>query len=89
MQILAPYRRPFWREGGLHGLAIGNLPVLELTVDCIRLDGPGLLAGFIAAERALRLQRLPDADRRRAVLIDLITLWAAQAGQRDDRGIHN
>jgi monoamine oxidase len=89
VKVLAVYRRPFWRERGLNGLAIGNLPVLELTVDCSPPDGPGLLAGFIAAERAVRWQRLPEAERRRAVLADLITLWGPQAGEPEDLVIHN
>ena len=89
VKVLALYRRPFWRERGLNGLAIGNLPVLELTVDCSPPDGPGLLAGFIAAERAVRWQRLPDAERRRAVLSDLITLWGPQAGEPEELVIHN
>jgi len=89
VKVLALYRRPFWREQGLNGLAIGNLPVLELTVDCSPPDGPGLLAGFIAAERAVRWQRLPDAERRRAVLSDLITLWGPQAGEPEELVLHN
>jgi monoamine oxidase len=60
-------QRPFWRERGLNGLAIGNLPVLDLTLNCTPPDGPGLLAGFIAAERALRWQSMLEAERRRAV----------------------
>ena len=36
VKLLALYRRPFWRQRGLHAwrppcLAIGNLPLLELT----------------------------------------------------------
>ena len=89
VKVLAVYRRPFWRERGLNGLAIGNLPLLELTVDCSPPDGPGLLAGFIAAERAVRWQRLPEAERRRAVLDDLTTLWGPQAGEIEDLVIHN
>jgi len=89
VKVLALYRQPFWRERGLNGLAIGNLPVLELTVDCSPPGGPGLLAGFIAAERAARWQRLPEADQRRAVLADLISLWGPQAGEPEELVLHN
>ena len=33
IKILAIYARPFWREQGLNGLGIGDLPFLELTAD--------------------------------------------------------
>lgn len=89
VKVLAVYERPFWRERGLNGLGIGNLPVLELTVDCSPPDGRGLLAAFIAAERAVRWQRLPEAARRRAVLDDLITLWGPQAGEPEELVLHN
>ena len=88
-ELQALSQPPFWRERGLDGLAIGNLTVLELTVNSSPPDGPGLLAGFIAAARAGRWQRLPEAERRRAVLGDLITLWWPQADEPEERVLHN
>ena len=88
-ELQALSQPPFWRERGLYGLAIGNLTVLELTVNSSPPDGPGLLAGFIAAERAGRWRRLPEAERRRAVLGDLITLWWPQADEPEERVLHN
>jgi monoamine oxidase len=89
VKVLAIYRRPFWRERGLNGLGIGNLPSLELTVDSSPPGGPGLLAGFIAGERAVRWQRLDAMARRRAVLQDLVSWWGPEAAEPLDLVIHN
>lgn len=89
VKMLALYARPFWREQGLNGLGIGNLPTLELTVDCSPPGGPGILAGFIAGERAVRWQRLGEAERRRAVLQDLVSWWGAEAAEPADLVLHN
>ncbi|MEB3265103.1 MAG: FAD-dependent oxidoreductase [Cyanobacteriota bacterium] len=79
VKVLALYATPFWREQGLCGLGIGPLPTLELTVDSSPPGGPGVLASFIAADRAVAWQRLPETDRRRAVLADLERWWGPQA----------
>jgi len=89
VKVLALYPRPFWRERGLNGLGIGNLPTLELTVDSSPPGGPGILAGFIAGERAVRWQRLGEAERRRAVLQDLVRWWGAEAAEPADLVLHN
>jgi len=89
VKVLAIYRRPFWRERGLSGLGVGNLPSLELTVDSSPPGGPGLLAGFIAGERAVRWQRLDAVSRRRAVLQDLVSWWGPEAAEPLDLVIHN
>jgi monoamine oxidase len=89
VKVLALYPRPFWRERGLNGLGIGPLPTLELTVDSSAPGGPGILASFIAGERAVRWQRLGEAQRRRAVLEDLVTWWGPQAAEPDELVLHN
>ena len=89
VKVLALYRRPFWRERGLNGLGIGNLPTLELSVDSSSPGGPGLLAGFIAGERAVRWQRLPEAGRRRAVLADLQAWWGPEAAEPLELVLHD
>ena len=89
VKVLALYRQPFWRERGLNGLGIGNLPTLELTVDSSPPGGPGVLAGFIAGERAAHWQRLPEALRRRAVLADLQAWWGPEAAEPLDLVLHN
>ena len=89
VKVLALYPRPFWREQGLNGLGIGNLPTLELTVDSSPPGGPGVLAGFIAGERAVRWQRLPERERRRAVLADLQAWWGPEAAEPLELVLHN
>lgn len=89
VKVLALYPRPFWRKQGLNGLGIGNLPTLELSVDSSPPDGPGLLTGFIAGDRAVGWQRLPEAERRRAVLRDLASLWGPEAAEPSELVLHN
>ena len=80
-KILARYSRPFWREQGLNGLGIGDLPWLELTADSAPPEGqPAVLASFVAGERALTLAALPAAERRILILRDLVTYWGPAAG---------
>ena len=89
VKVLALYPRPFWREQGLNGLGIGNLPTLELTVDSSPPSGPGVLAGFLAGERAVRWQQLPERQRRQAVLADLQAWWGPAAAEPVELVLHN
>jgi L-amino acid dehydrogenase len=89
VKVLALYPRPFWRDQGLNGLGIGNLPTLELTVDSSPPEGPGVLAGFIAGERAALWQRLPERERRQAVLADLQAWWGPAAAEPLELVLHN
>ena len=89
VKVLALYRQPFWRGQGLNGLGIGNLPTLELTVDSSPPGGPGVLAGFIAGERAARWQELPERQRQQAVLADLAAWWGPQAAEPLELVLHN
>ncbi|MFZ9752432.1 MAG: flavin monoamine oxidase family protein [Cyanobium sp.] len=89
VKVVALYRQPFWREQGLCGLGIGTLPFLELTVDSSAPDGPGLLVGFIAAERAVRWRGLAAAEQRRAVLRDLASLWGPRAAEPEQLLLHD
>ena len=89
VKVLARYPRPFWRRNGLNGLGIGNRPTLELTVDSSAPGGPGILAGFIAGERAVRWQRLSPAEQRQTLLQDLISWWGPQAAEPTALVMHN
>ncbi len=81
-KILAVYPRPFWREQGLNGLGIGNLPALELTADSGPPDGAtAVLASFLAGERALSLGALPANQRRERILDDLAAYWGPEAAE--------
>jgi len=80
VKVMAVYESAWWREQGLNGLAQGNLPLLELTADSSPPSGrPGVLAGFVAGDRAVRFGRLPERARREAVLADLVSCWGPQA----------
>ena len=77
---LAVYARPFWRERGQNGLALGDLPWLDLVADSSPPCGsPAILAGFVAGPRAIRLGQLAPAQRRAAVLADLEACWGQEA----------
>ncbi|MFI0403780.1 MAG: flavin monoamine oxidase family protein [Cyanobium sp.] len=80
VKVLALYPEAFWREEGLNGLGIGTLPTLELVVDSSPPGGqPGILAGFIAAERAVQWQMQPDDRREALVKADLAAYFGARA----------
>ncbi len=79
---LAVYARPFWRDRGQNGLALGDLPWLDLVADSSPPCGsPAILAGFVAGPRAIRLGQLAPAQRRAAVLADLEACWGPEAAQ--------
>jgi monoamine oxidase len=79
---LAVYARPVWREQGQNGLALGDLPWLDLVADSSPPCGtPAILAGFVAGPRAIRLGQLAPAQRRAAVLADLEACWGPEAAR--------
>lgn len=81
-KVLAVYRRPFWREQGLNGLGIGDRPALELTADSGPPEGEsGVLATFLAGERALTLGALSTGERRQIILNDLEAYWGTEASE--------
>ncbi|MFM7170434.1 MAG: flavin monoamine oxidase family protein [Cyanobium sp.] len=80
VKVLALYPEAFWRQKGLNGLGIGTLPTLELVADSSPPDGrPGILAGFIAAERAVQWQGQPSERREALVLADLAAYFGPRA----------
>lgn len=80
VKVLALYPEAFWREEGLSGLGIGDLPLLGLTADSSPPGGrPGILASFIAADSAARWQRRDSQTREAMVLADLAAYWGPKA----------
>jgi monoamine oxidase len=80
VKVLALYPEAFWRENGLNGLGIGTLPTLELVVDSSPPGGqPGILASFIAAERAVQWQGQPEVRREALVRADLAAYFGPRA----------
>jgi monoamine oxidase len=84
-KILTVYPTAWWREQGLNGYGQGNLPTVGLTADSSPPSGkPGVLASFVAADRAISLGHDTAAKRREAILRDLVTYWGPRAGEPVD-----
>ncbi len=80
IKILCVYPTAWWREEGLNGYGQGNLPHVGLTADSSPPSGrPGVLAAFVAADRAIELGRATPRQRRQTILADLATLWGPRA----------
>ena len=79
-KVLVVYARPWWREQGLSGIAIGDQPTVELCADSSDPEsGAGVLAAFVVGHRYHRWAALTEAERRRAVLADLAAYLGPQA----------
>jgi monoamine oxidase len=84
-KILTVYPTAWWREQGLNGYGQGNLPTVALTADSSPPSGkPGVLASFVAADRAISLGHDTAAKRREAILRDLVAYWGPRAGEPVD-----
>lgn len=87
-KVLVAYNRPFWRDRGLAGLAIGNCPWIELCADSSDPEtGVGVIAAFIVGDRYNHWQALGEGadpaerqrQRREAVLSDLASYFGPEA----------
>ncbi|MFG3228533.1 flavin monoamine oxidase family protein [Kitasatospora sp. NPDC048194] len=87
-KVFAVYDKPFWREHGLNGSALTDLPVAHLVVDNSSPDGRlGILLTFVGTAGAGIGLAWSDAvldqpeARREAVLADLVALFGPEAGR--------
>lgn len=85
-KLFAVYDRPFWRQQGLNGQAVSDLPVAQYVVDNSPPDGSvGILLGFVGTAGAGSGQHWPDSilddpsARRSAFLGDLTVLFGPRA----------
>jgi monoamine oxidase len=85
-KICAVYDRPFWRELGLNGSAVTDLPIAHFVIDNSPPDGSvGILVAFVGTAGAGSGLRWPDAilderaARREAFVADLVTLFGQEA----------
>ncbi|GBE64392.1 monoamine oxidase [Mycobacterium sp. MFM001] len=85
-KVFAVYDKPFWRDAGLNGQAITDLPAARFVVDNSPPDGSvGILLTFIGTARSgtgltWSDDVLDDPDRRRsAILADFATLFGPKA----------
>jgi monoamine oxidase len=84
------YRTPFWRKAGLSGHATSDSGPVGTTFDNSPPDGtPGVLLGFIEADKARRLGTQTLAARRRAVLAEVAELFGAAAARPERYLEHN
>jgi monoamine oxidase len=90
VKVLALYPEAFWRGDGLNGLGTGTLPTLELVADSSPPGGrPGILAGFIAAERAVQWQGQPEDRREALVKADLAAYFGPGAAHPSELILKN
>jgi monoamine oxidase len=67
----AVYERPFWRDEGLNGTAICDLPTVQFIADSSPPgDGHGILTSFIAGDLARSLSKQSPDARKSLVLAD-------------------
>jgi monoamine oxidase len=85
IKVMAVYDSAWWRDEGLSGFAQGQLEALALTADSSPPSGrPGILAGFIAADKAIEIGQLSAAERRRIIVGDLVTYFGRRAATPSD-----
>jgi monoamine oxidase len=69
IKVEAVYDRPFWRDTKLSGVSVMAPGPVRSTFDNSPNSGhSGILIGFVGGERARQWTRLPDDERRDAVL---------------------
>ncbi|MBZ5738229.1 flavin monoamine oxidase family protein [Nocardioides mangrovi] len=79
-KTFAAYPTPFWRDQGLNGQVASDTGPVKVTFDVSPPDGEiGILLGFVEGGEARRWQRLPEADRRRAVIDAFVTYLGPRA----------
>ncbi|HEX6583882.1 MAG TPA: flavin monoamine oxidase family protein [Thermoleophilaceae bacterium] len=83
-KCMAIYDEPFWRAEGLSGQGTSERGPVRLTFDNSPPDGsPGVLLGFLEGRHARELGRLPDHERRAAVLDCFTRLYGPRAQAPD------
>jgi monoamine oxidase len=69
IKVNAVYDHAFWRDDGLTGFSLMDVPPVKITYDNSPPGGrPGILVGFMEAADAIRHLQSPLAERRRATL---------------------
>lgn len=80
VKILISYDRPFWREKGFAGIALGNGQWIELCADSSDPEtGVGVIATFVVGDRYGVWRPMSEGDRRMAVLSDLAIYFGDEA----------
>ena len=81
----AVYDRPFWRDRGLTGQAVGDADPVRITFDNTPPGGsPGILLGFIEGHEARVWSERPAEERRKAVLESFAAYFGDEARNARD-----
>ena len=76
----AIYETPFWRDDGLTGQSVSDLPVGSVTFDNSPPDAsPGVLFAFVGGSAEKNWQKLSAADRKAAMLASFAALFGPKA----------
>jgi monoamine oxidase len=79
-KCMAIYDEPFWRAESLSGQGTSDRGPVRLTFDNSPPDGsPGVLLGFLEGRAARELGRLPEDERRTAVIDCFTRLFGPRA----------
>jgi monoamine oxidase len=84
-KIAVIYDEPFWRADGLSGQSSAPGTPATLTIDaCTDTGTPGIMCVITEGPSARQLSRLDDADRKAAVIGELVDRFGARAGSPVD-----
>ncbi|HEY6638477.1 MAG TPA: flavin monoamine oxidase family protein [Solirubrobacterales bacterium] len=79
IKCTATYEEPFWREDGLSGQAISLPGPTQVVFDNSTPNGSAGLIGFLEGRDARELARVPEDERREAVLRGFQRLFGRRA----------
>lgn len=79
IKCLIIYDKPFWHDRGLSGNIIADTGPLESIVNAGFQDGCGALIGYIAGAQGEQWSRCTQAERRAAVVAQLVDLLGEEA----------
>jgi monoamine oxidase len=78
----AIYPEPFWRRRGLNGVVASDSGHTRVVFDNSPKDGSrGVLMGFVLADEARDLSRMPEPKRREVILERFATYYGSEALQ--------
>ena len=81
-KVAAAYEKPFWREKGLNGTALGtaNDIMVNATFDDSPQDGaPGVVFGFVGGDQSRKYAGMTPAARRAKVLDEFALYFGEEA----------
>jgi monoamine oxidase len=81
-KVAAAYDKPFWREKGLNGTALGTAAdiLVNATFDDSPQDGsPGVIFGFVGGDQSRRYAGMSESARRAKVLDEFALYFGEEA----------